>query len=374
MTSGWLAWFLRCCATGWHRLTRWWQQSRTDRHAGPFVPPIYVLALWSLLSGCAPCCDAGTDERVVQLGYFPNVTHGVALVGTGRGLFARALGADVRLKERVFAAGPSAVEALFAGQLDIGYIGPGPAVNGFLKSRGRALRIVAGAASGGAGLVAREDAGIASIADLAGRRVVVPQIGGTQDVALRHALGAAGLRATDRGGNVTVIGAAPSDALALFLRREVDAAWVVEPWVSRLIREGRGRLVLDERALWPEGRFSTVCVVMRTGFLEKHPDLARRFLQAHVETARWIEGHRSAAGNVIRERIRQLTGKGLPEGVVRDALNRIVFTTDPLQGTVLETARRAQALGYLREDLNLLENLFDLQPLAEAEKQVARHR
>lgn len=373
MALGWLVRFLRRCATGCHRLARRWQQSSVDRHAGPFVPPIYVLVL-CLLSGCGPCCDAGTGERVVQLGYFPNVTHGVALVGTGQGLFARALGADVRLEERVFAAGPAAVEALFAGQLDIGYIGPGPAVNGFLKSRGRALRIVVGAASGGAGLVAREDTGIAGIADLAGRHVVVPQIGGTQDVALRYALGTIGLRATDRGGNVIVIGAAPSDALALFLRRDVDAAWVVEPWVSRLIREGHGRLVLDERALWPGGRFSTVCVVMRTGFLKQHPDLARRFLQAHVETVRWIEGHRNTAGDVIRERIRQLTGKGLPKGVVRDALDRIVFTTDPLQETVLETARRAQALGYLREDLSLLDTLFDLQPLAEAEKQAVSHR
>lgn len=334
-----------------------------------FIPPIYVFLLFSLLSGCGPQNESpagGTNgaasggKTTVRLAFFPNVTHGVALVGTGSGAFAKALGSDVKIEEQVFTAGPAEIEALFAGQVDIGYIGPGPAVNGFLKSRGKALRIVAGAASGGAALVVRKDAGIVDIKGLAGKRVAIPQIGGTQDIALRHALQQVGLTSTDKGGNVTVIATAPADALTLFQKKELDAAWTAEPWVARLAQEGNGEILVDERDEWPGQKFATTVVIMRTEFLEKNPELAKKFLEAHADTVEWIGKNRSEAQKLIGERIKQLTTKALPDAILSDALSRTEFTTDPLKETVLETANRARALGYQREDAALLKDLFDL--------------
>jgi len=342
-----------------------------------------AILFFAVAVGAVGCARGGRasglredGRRVVRLAFFPNVTHAVALVGTGSGAFTKALGPDVVLEERVFTAGPAEIEALFAGEVDIGYIGPGPALNGYLKSRGKALRIIAGASSGGAGLVVHKDARIARIEDLAGKKVAVPQTGGTQDISLRHALREAGLRTTEKGGDVAVLQMAPADTLNQFKRNQLDAAWVPEPWVSRLEVEGDGKLLIDERDRWPGGKFATTVVIARTEFLERQPELIRRFLRAHVETVAKIERNPDAARRLVGGRVAKLTGKPLPDELLRSALARTDITADPLRGSVLTFADWSEDLGYQREGREALTNLFDLgtldAALAEREAPPAR--
>ncbi len=334
----------------------------------PTIQKTGFLSLLALaaLAGCGPKKETGTDANgvtTVRLAFFPNVTHGVALVGTGKGLFAGALGAKVKIEEQIFTAGPSEIEAVFGDQADIGYIGPGPAVNGFVKSQGKALRIVAGACSGGAALVVRSDAGITDVKTLAGKRVGVPQTGGTQDISLRHALQQAQLASTDKGGSVNVLPNAPADTLTLFVKKDLDAAWMPEPWVSRLVKEGGGKILNDERDLWPERQFATTVVIVRKRFLDAHPDIVQKFLAAHVAAADFIKAHPEEAAKVIGDRIKALTGKALPADILQQALSRTNYTYDPLKETVLTFADWSKALGYSKEDRSSLSDLFDLKPL-----------
>lgn len=321
------------------------------------------------LTGCTPqrngasnhaAAGGGSSEPVaVRIGFFPNVTHGVALVGTGKGTFASALGSAATVEEKTFNAGPAEIEALFAGAVDIGYIGPGPAVNGYLKSNGDALRIIAGASSGGASLVARTGSGITSVAGLAGKHVAIPQVGGTQDISLRHALTVAHLAPRSKGGTVDVVQYAPADVETQMKQGAVDAAWLPEPWVSRLVADKTADLVTDERTLWPGGKFATTVVVVRTAFLKEHADLVGKFLAAHRETVAWIGAHPDDARKVIGDRIAAITKKPLPDDVLKAALARTDFTADPLQESVLTIADWSHDLGYLKEGRSALAALID---------------
>jgi len=322
-----------------------------------------------LLPACGQRATTGgaqpesSKPLTIHLAYFPNVTHAVALVGTAKSMFAGAVGSNVTIDEQSFTAGPSEIEALFANAVDIGYIGPGPAINGYLKSKGKALRVIAGASSGGAGLVVRNGAGITDIKSLAGKRVAVPQTGGTQDISLRHALLSAGLNSTDKGGNVNVLPVAPADTLTLFIKGELDAAWVTEPWISRLVKDGHGALQIDERELWPGKKFATTVVIVRTAFMNEHPDVVDSFLRAHVETVNWIETHPDEAITVVGAKIKQVTGKSLPPDIMKSAFARTDFTYDPLRDTVNTFADWSNQLGYLHQDHTALGGFFDTGPL-----------
>ena len=301
----------------------------------------------------------------VHIACFPNITHGVALVGLANGGFARALGPSVTIDQQTFAAGPAEIEALFANSVDIGYIGPGPALNGFLKSHGSALKIVAGASSGGSGLVVRSAAGITDVKDLNRKRVAVPQTGGTQDISLRHALQLVGLNSTDKGGDVSIVSVSPADTLTLFQKGELDAAWITEPWISRLVKDGKTKLLIDERDLWQTShhKFATSVVIVRSEFLKSHADLVSKFLAAHVETVDWMAGHPDDAAVLLGEQIKKLSGKALPPDILKSALERTDFTYDPLRDTVLTFADWSHQLGYLREDRSELSQIFDTRPL-----------
>ncbi len=314
------------------------------------------------------CRNAGSRRTpegtlIVRLAYFPNVTHGVALVGSARKTFSDALGNGVKIEEQIFNAGPAEIEALFGDQIDIGYIGPGPALNGFLKSKGKALKIVAGASSGGASLVVRADSGITNVKQLAGKKVASPQTGGTQDISLRHALQQAGLGATDKGGQVSLLPTANPDTLTLFVKRELDAAWVPEPWVARLVKEGNGKILIDERDQWPDRKFATTIVIVRTRFLESNSGLVSKFLGAHLDTVDWIQKNPDETLKIVGEQIKKLTKKAIPEDVLKDALSRTDFTHDPLRETVLTFADWSKQLGFQRSGREELNDLFDLKPV-----------
>jgi sulfonate transport system substrate-binding protein len=299
-------------------------------------------------------------ETVIRVGAFPNITHPQAMVGKSNGWFDKAMGPQVKVEWKSFNAGPSAIEALFAGAIDMTYIGPNPTISGYVRSNGEALRIVAGATSGGAALVVRNDSGIQKPEDFHGKKIASPQIGNTQDVALRAWLKAHGMKTTEKGGDVQVIPLANPDQLTLFIKKELDGAWAPEPWATRLIKEGNGRLFLDERTLWPNRDFITAHLIVRTQFLKQHPDLVKNWIRAHVALTDWINGHLPEAKKLLNQQIAKETGKALPDAVLDEAYGRMTATYDPLRGSLMNAAKSAFDAGFLGRQMPDLSSLYDL--------------
>src|SRR6266699_4298809 len=288
-----------------------------------FIALVVLLALVLVGCGSQSSSDSSSGPVTVNLGYLPNLTHAVALVGVERGTFQNALGPNVKLATKTFNAGPALIEALLAGDIDIGYVGPNPAINGYVKSHGAALRIIAGASSGGASFIVRPGANIHGPQDLNGKKLATPQLGGTQDVSLRHYLQQHGLKTADKGGTVQIIPADNANILTLFKQGSIDGAWVPEPWATRLIVEDKGQVLVDERTLWPNNAFTTTVVVARKTFLDQHPDLVQKFLQAHVETVQDINSNKAQAKTEVNSQLKTLTGKALATPVVDGAFKNL---------------------------------------------------
>jgi NitT/TauT family transport system substrate-binding protein len=318
------------------------------------------------LAGLAVCLATSVSGwaqgtvTTIRVGAFPNITHSQAMVGKATGFFEKALGPGVKIEWKTFNAGPAAVEALFAGAIDLTYVGPNPAIQGYVRSNGEALRIVAGATSGGAALVVRNDSGIQKPEDFHGKKVASPQQGNTQDVALRAWLLAHGLKSIDKGGDVQVLPMANPDQLTLFLKKELDAAWAPEPWATRLIREGNGRLFLDERELWPQGQFITCHLIAGTKFLHDNPELVKKWIRAHVELTDWINGHLPEAKKALNQQIQVETSKALPPAELDEAFARLQVTYDPLRPSLLTAAKSAFDAGFLGRQMPDLSRLYDL--------------
>jgi NitT/TauT family transport system substrate-binding protein len=307
------------------------------------------------LAGCSPSRDGGPAS--VRLGYFANVTHAPALVGMEKGFFAEALGADAKLETRSFNAGPEAVEALFSNALDITYIGPNPAINAFAQSHGEAIRIVAGATSGGAALVVAPS--ITSPAQLKGAKLATPQLGNTQDVALRAWLKQQGLTANlEGGGDVSIAPQANAQTLETFRAGVVQGAWVPEPWSTRLVLEGGGTVLVDERSLWPDGKFVTTHVIVRAEFLEQHPALVEKVLRAHLRAVDFLNADPAAGRQLVNAAIGKLTGKELPAATIEGAWKSLEFTVDPIASSLFESAEHATSVGLL-EPVSL-DGIYDL--------------
>ena len=342
-----------------HRRSGWYAQPMRKAVVGNAV-----CALLAGTIGLAACSgkESRTGRITLRLGHFPNVTHAQALYGRATGSFARTIGAPVEWTQ--FNAGPSAVEALFAGAVDASYVGPNPAINGFIRSQGRSFVIVAGAASGGAALVVRGDAGITTEAGFHGKTVATPQLGNTQDVAARLWFAGHGYTPREKGGDLTILPLANPDQLLMFQKREIDAAWTVEPWVSRLEQEGGGRVFLDEKRLWPDGKYVTALLVVRREFLGAHRDLVTRLLAAHVEATLAINNGKEAAVSVLAAEIRRETATQLPEAIVRSALARIELGWDPLPAALAKAAEDAHRIGFLHDRPNL-DGIVEAGPLDE---------
>ncbi len=322
-----------------------------------------VVALTSLLVAASlPAQDAPV---VMRAGHFPNITHSQGLIGQATGWFDKALAPEARVEWKIFNAGPSAIEALFAGAIDLTYIGPNPAINGYVRSRGEALRIVAGATSGGAALVVRADSGIQKAEDFRGKKIASPQLGNTQDVALRSWLNTHRLRLREKGGDVQVIPIANPDQLTLFIKKEIDGAWAPEPWASRLIREAGGRLFFDERDLWPDGQFVTAHLIVSTKFLREHRGLVKKWIKAHVELTEWINKNLPEAKRVLNQEIKKETGKALPAEVLDDSFSRLQVTYDPIRSSLITSARWAFEAGFLGRERPELSGIYDLSILNE---------
>lgn len=307
----------------------------------------------------------------IRVGAFPNVTHAQAMVGKANGWFDKAMGSEVKIQWTSFNAGPSAIEALFAGAIDLTYVGPNPAINGYVRSNGEAVRVIAGAASGGASLIVRNDAGINKPEDFHGKRVASPQFGNTQDVALRNWLKRNGLKTNDKGGDVEIVPMANPDQLTLFLKKDLDAAWAPEPWATRLIHEGNGRLFLDERSLWTNGQFVIGLLVVNTKFLNAHPGLVKSWIRANVELTDWINSHQTEAKKLLNEQIQRETNKALPADMLDEAFSRMQVTYDPLHTALNSAAQQAFEDGFFGRQMPDLSKLYDLTLLNQvlAEKQ-----
>ena len=283
----------------------------------------------------------------VRVGYFPNITHVQALIARnlerlGTGWFEPRLGPDVRIVWYAYNAGPSAMEAVFAESLDLTYVGPSPAINGYARSGGQEIRIVAGAVNGGSALVVQPDRCLAGPADFRGKRIGTPQFGNTQDVAARAWLTAGGLRITQAGGDAQVLPAANPDQLALFKSRQLDAVWTVEPWVSRLELEAGGKiLILDEAAV-------TTVLVSRARFLSTHADIVRRFAAAHRELTEWIRTHPDEAQGMVAAELKAQLRLDVPPQLIAHAWPRMTLTADISLEALRDFVRSAQQAGFLR--------------------------
>jgi NitT/TauT family transport system substrate-binding protein len=300
------------------------------------------------------------DKKILKIGYFPNINHAQAVIGIGNGDFQKVLGTNVELKPFIFNAGPSAIEALFAKQIDASYVGPNPAINGYVISEGKDVRIISGATSGGAVFVVRADTGINSTADFANKKFASPQLGNTQDVALRSYLLENGYKTVENQGNVHVLPAKNSDILTLFLKKDIDGAWVPEPWGERLIKDANGKLFLDERDLWPDGKFVTGLIVVRTDYLQNNPDVIEKLLKANVEETEWINNNKEEAIKAFNTELKKITGQTIPEDILQQSLKRLEFTYDPIQQSLYKSANDAFKLGFLGKSKPDLSNIFDL--------------
>jgi NitT/TauT family transport system substrate-binding protein len=321
---------------------------------------VLTLALAACGSPSATNTSTSTGPTTVHLGYFPNLTHAVAIVGYERGTFQQALGSNVKLVATTFNAGPAEIEALNAGSIDIAYVGPSPAINGYVKSKSADLRVIAGASSGGVLFVVRPAAGITAAKDLANKKIADPQQGGTQDISLRYYLQQNNLTPADKGGNVQIVPTDNATILTLFKAGKIDGAWVPEPWATRLVVEGKGKIFLDERTLWTNGKFVTTNVVVRKAFLDQHPDIVNKFLQAHVDTVQWIQSNPDSAKTIINSEIKRITGKGMIAAELDTAWNNLDITYDPLASSLYQSADRAYSLGFLGSSKPDLTGIYNL--------------
>jgi NitT/TauT family transport system substrate-binding protein len=300
---------------------------------------------------------------VVRIGFFANVTHAPALVAQQLRLFETFLGKDGTKVEYVaFNAGPAAIEAMKGGAIDISYIGPNPSISGYTSTGGTLLRVVSGATSGGAQFVVKQ--GINTVADLKGKKIASPQLGNTQDVALRSWLKDNGLStSTTGGGDVTVVPTENATTLTLFKRGDLDGAWLPEPWASRLVLEAGAKVFLDEKSLWPGGQFVTTNIIASQKFLNQYPGTVRAVLQANNSAIKYIAANVLKSKDVVQEQIKKWTGKPLPDAVITRSWGNLRFTWDPLPLTLKKSADDAVNAGLLTLGPNKLSGIYDLRLL-----------
>jgi len=289
------------------------------------------------------------QSGTLKIGYFPIVSHSQAVIGLNNGDFQKILGDNVTVETFRFNAGPSAIESLLADRIDVAYIGPNPAINGYLLSDGEDVRVISGASSGGASFVVRNDSGIDSVNDLGGKKFASPQLGNTQDVALRKYLVDNGFNTVENGGNVTVLPIASADILTVFLKGEIDGAWVPEPWATRLVQEAGGKVLLDERDLWPNGKFVTANIIVRTDYLRDNPDVIKKLLEAHVDETLWINNNTALAAEEFNTQLNEITGQQIDPEVLNNAYSNLEITYDPLKLTLYKSANDAYDLGFIEK-------------------------
>jgi NitT/TauT family transport system substrate-binding protein len=345
-----------------------------------------VLALGAILlvtacggpatSGDAPAVSADVgvpgpidDAVTVRFGVFPNITHAPGLLALADGGQLSQLLPGATIEVSTFNSGTSAVEALFADAIDITFIGPNPAINAYSKAPGE-FKVISGSTSGGAFLVVRPEIGTA--ADLRGRKIASPSLGNTQDVALRSWLADQGL-ATDTagGGDVSVVPQENAQTLDTFIAGTIDGAWVPEPWATRLIQDAGAKVLIDERDLWPDGRYVTTHLLVSSKFLAANPQIVRRILLATIEAVDFVNEHPEEAQAIANAEIEKWTTRKIGDDLLRASWDNLAFTVDPIASSLRKSADDAMALGLLKDPGDLA-GLYELGPLNDILKALGR--
>ena len=298
------------------------------------------------------------SQNKIRVAFFPSIVHAVPIIGMETQTFANNLNDDLDIEVKIFDSGPQVIESIFSNSVDIAYVGPGPVINGFLKSDGNDLKILAGAANGGASFVIQKNSGLELIENYSGKRVAAPQISNTQDVSLRHYLAENGLKSAEKGGDVFVLNIANPDIYTLFAKGDIDGAWVPEPWATMLVEELDGIRLFDENEFWPENKFSSVLLIGRSDYIEKNPEIIKKWINANEKTVQWINNHPDESKKLYNEFLKSYMGRTLPENIVEKSFSNIIITSEPLENSVYTFAERADALGYLGRDGYALDGIF----------------
>lgn len=320
----------------------------------PLSAAFYLALAWGCGKSDAGSASAAPPEvSEVRLGFFANVTHAQAVLGVDSGDFQTALG-PIKLSSKVFNAGPSLIEALFAGEIDIGYVGPGPVITAWAHSHGQEVTVIAGSAEDGVVIVAGPNSNIHQLSDLVGKKIATPQRGNTQDISARHYV----LSVLNEENDKSVIPIANSEQVGRMLAGDIDAAWVPEPWGSRLVAQAGGKIIAEEKDLWPDHHFSLTVVIARQAFLRDHPDLVRKILAVHRDWTNKLAASPTAYVPELETALAKLTRSQLPPGVLESSLAHVSFSTDPLRSTFMTMAQWSLDLQVIKQPVSL-DGLFD---------------
>ena len=298
------------------------------------------------------------SDNEIRVAFFPSISHAVPIVGIENDIFQENLTEQKIIEVKIFDSGPQVIESLFAKSIDLAYVGPGPIINGFLKSNGQDLKILAGAANGGASFIIQKDSGLDSIENFQGKRIASPQISNTQDVSLRHYLSIHGLEPVEKGGTVFVINISNPDIYTLFAKGDIDGAWVPEPWATILVEELGGVRLFNESQFWPEKKFSSVLLIGRTNFIEQNPETVEKWILSNQKTAEWINSNPDKTKMIYNEFMQDYMGKTFSKKIVDESFSNLEITSDPIKNSVLTFAERADSLGYLGRSGYNLDGLF----------------
>ena len=314
-----------------------------------------------ILIGIVAISDENIHENQLRVAYFPNIGHAIPIIGMERGTFEDELGIETKIESKLFDSGPQVIESLFAGSIDIAYVGPGPAINGFLKSEEKNVKIISGAASGGASFVIHPNSEISSSKDFIGKRIAAPQIGNTQDVSLRNYLNENNLKPAEKGGSVVILNIPNPDIYTLFTKGEIDAVWVPEPWASILVQELNGKRLFYEEDIWPEKKFASVLLIGREEYIEENPQIIKKWLESHQKTSNWINKNPQETRIIFNQFMKNTMGQSLSDSVIDESLSNLEITSDPIKNSITIFAERADSLGYLgRNGYNLDGIYFDI--------------
>jgi len=308
-----------------------------------------------------------SNQNKIRVAFFPSISHAVPIVGLENGIFENGIGEQIQIETKLFDSGPQVIESIFARSIDVAYVGPGPTINGFLKSHGKDIRILAGAASGGASFIVQPDSGLESIENFDGKRIASPQISNSQDVSLRYYLASNDLKPIEKGGTVFVLNISNPDIYTLFAKGDIDGAWIPEPWATMLVQELDGVRLFNEEKLWPNEQFASVLLIARTDYLENNPEIIQNWLKSHEETVSWINSNPDKSKSIFEKFLKKYMGKSLPTKIIDESFSNLIITSDPIKNSVLTFAERADVLGYLGRTGYNLDGIFyeaDLNPNA----------
>ena len=322
-----------------------------------FFASVVGIVLLSIL-GIALSSTDTVHEKKLRIAYFPNIGHAIPIVGMEAGFFEEEIGDEIKIETRIFDSGPQVIESLFANSIDVAYVGPGPAINGFLNSENHNIRILAGAASGGASFIVHPNSEINSVSDFVGKKIAAPQIGNTQDVSLRHYLSENELKPAEKGGSVVVYNISNPDIYTLFVKGDIDGAWVAEPWATILETELDGKRLFNEEELWPDKEFASVLLIGNVDYIKKNKIIILNFLNAHHETMIWINENPEETRNIFNDFLDSHLGQSLSDNVVDIALSHLQITDDPKSDSIFSFAEKANDLGYLGRNGYDLSEIF----------------